>query len=538
MSRAQGDETVDDVIHADEDAAAEHGRRHDAAEDFADAAGLCLHQVFERWAGLRPDAAACRFEGGELGYRELDRRANRLARHLHRLGVGRETVVGVLLDRGLDLPVTLLGVLKAGAAYLPLDVQHPANRLAYMTGDAGCEVVVTTSEAAGRLPEDVLPVCLDDPAVAAAVAAQPGEAPGYPVSPDNLAYLLYTSGSTGAPKGTLVQHRSVVNMTEYCRRAYRLRPPDRILQFANPCFDVSVFDFFAALCNGITLVQGSRLTLLDPRALTALIRDERVTVMDVPPAVARLLDPAELPGLRMAHIGGEALPGELADRFQAPHRQVRNTYGPTEVTVTSTDYLCPPGLRESRPPIGAPIANLRAHVVDDAGREVPAGVPGELLMGGVGVARGYHGRPALTAERFVPDPYGPPGARLYRTGDLVRRRPDGNLEFLDRIDTQLKVNGHRVEPGEIEAALESHPRVGAAVVDLAGDGGDRMLVAFLVPSEGAGTAPGTEEVRGHLRPLLPSYMIPARIVALDSVPLTANGKVDRARLRALAAGPS
>ncbi|MFJ9862931.1 amino acid adenylation domain-containing protein [Streptomyces sp. NPDC101165] len=524
---------MDHVIQGDRDGATEHSRWNDTTEDYADTAGLCVHQAFERWVALRPGLAACRFEGEELSYLELDRRANRLARHLHRLGIGPETVVGVLLDRGLDLPVTLLGILKSGAAYLPLDIQHPASRLAYMVQDAGCQIVVTTSGPADRLPEDVLPVCLDDPAIAAALAAQSGDDPHYRVLPDHLAYLLYTSGSTGAPKGTLVQHRSVVNMTEYCRRAYRLEPPDRILQFANPCFDVSVFDFFAALCNGITLVQGARLTLLDPRALTALIRDERVTVMDIPPAVARLLDPAGLPDLRMANIGGEALPGELADRFQAPHRQVHNTYGPTEVTVTSTDYLCPPGLCESRPPIGGPIANLQAHVVDEAGRQVPVGVAGELLMGGVGVARGYHGRPALTAEKFLPDPYGPPGARLYRTGDLVRRRADGNIEFLDRIDTQLKVNGHRVEPGEIEAALESHPCVGAAVVDLTGDGADHTLVAFLAPSDGDDT-PSITEIRAHLRPLLPSYMIPGRIVPLDAVPLTANGKVDRARLRDLA----
>ncbi|MEN8649784.1 amino acid adenylation domain-containing protein [Streptomyces sp. 21So2-11] len=503
------------------------------AEEYPDVAGLCVHQCFERWVDLRPSPAAARFEGGELSYSQLNRRANQLARHLRRLGVGPESVVGVLLDRGLDLPVALLGILKAGAAYLPLDVQHPASRVAYLAGDAGCEVVVTTGASAAGLPDDVLPVCLDDSAVAAALAALPDDNPEYPVSPENLAYLLYTSGSTGPPKGTLIQHGSVVNMAEYCRQAYRLEPPDRILQFANPSFDVSVFDFFAALCNGITLVQGSRLTLLDPRALAGLIREERVTVMDIPPAVARLLDPSDLPDLRMANIGGEALPGELADRFQAPHRQVHNTYGPTEVTVTSTDYRCPPGLRDSRPPIGKPIGNLRAYVVDPAGDPVPVGVTGELLMGGVGVGRGYHRRAALTAEKFVPDPFGPPGARLYRTGDLVRRRPDGNLEFLDRIDTQLKVNGHRVEPGEVEAALCEHPGIGAALVDLTGVDEDRTLVAFLVPTDSA-KAPSVQEVRTHLRGTLPSYMIPARIVPLDAMPLTPNGKVDRARLRSLA----
>ncbi|MEV8341946.1 non-ribosomal peptide synthetase [Streptomyces niveus] len=508
------------------------GGWNDTVREYGEVADLCVHQVFERWAEERPTLAASRFEGRQLSYAELNARANQLARHLNRLGVGRESVVGVLLDRGLDLPVALLGILKAGAGYLPMDVLHPRSRLEYLVRDAACEVVVTAGDAYDRLPDDVLPVRLDDASVAAALMAQPEDDPGFPVHPDNLAYLLYTSGTTGLPKGTLVQHRSVVNLAEYCRREYRLEPPDRILQFANPSFDVSVFDFFAAWCNGVTLVQGSRLTLLDPRALTALIRDEKVTVMDIPPAVARLLDPAGLPDLRAAHIGGEALAGELADRFQAPHRKVRNTYGPTEVTVTSTEYLCPPGMGDALPPIGRPIENLTAHVVDERGNPVLVGEPGELLMGGVGVARGYHGRPALTAERFVPDPYGPPGARLYHTGDLVRRRPDGHLEFLDRVDTQLKVNGHRVEPGEIEAVLRRHPAVREAVVDLVGSGEDPTLVAFLVVA-GDGDSPTTEEVRAHARPHLPTYMIPARTVAVEELPLTANGKVDRRKLRDL-----
>jgi amino acid adenylation domain-containing protein len=507
---------------------------NDTAVAFPDVAGLCVHEAFERWAVLRPGLAAARFAGGELTYLTLNRRANQLARHLRRLGAERERIVGILLDRGLELPVSLLGVHKAGAAYLPLDPQHPASRLSYLVGDAGCEIVVTTRALADLLPDDVVPVCLDDPTVASALAGLPDTNLGHPVHPDNLAYLLYTSGSTGAPKGTLIQHGSVVNLAEYCRRQYRLRPPDRILQFANPAFDVSVFDFFAALCNGVTLVQAPRMTLLDPRAFAELLRTERVTVMDIPPAVAQLLDPDDLPDLRMANIGGEALPAELAERFQAPHRQVHNTYGPTEVTVTSTDYRVPPGPGQGRPPIGRAIANLQAYVVTPDGDLAAVGEPGELLMGGVGVGRGYHRRPALTAEKFVPNPFGAPGSRLYRTGDLVRWRPDGYLEFLDRIDTQLKVNGHRVEPGEIEAALRAHPALAAALVDLVGERDDRTLTAFVVPAAGRET-PAIEEVRGFLRGRLPSYLIPGRLIAVDAIPLTPNGKADRARLRDLAA---
>jgi amino acid adenylation domain-containing protein len=506
---------------------------NDTAQDHRDIAALCVHEAFERWVEATPTAPAVRFEGEELDYLGLDRRANQLARHLRQLGAGPEVVVGILLERGLELPVALLGILKAGAAYLPLDPGHPAGRLRQVTADAGCGVVVTTCVSAAALPEDVLPVCLDDPAVAATLAAMPDDAPRHPVRPGNLAYLLYTSGSTGPPKGTLIQHDSVVNMVEYCRRAYSLAAPDRILQFANPSFDVSVFDFFAALCNGLTLVQAARLTLFDPHALTDLIRDERVTVMDIPPAVAGLLDPTGLPDLRMANIGGETLPCELADRFQAPHRQVHNTYGPTEVTVTSTDFRCPPGLGEGSVPIGRPIDNLTAYVLDRHGNLSPVGVPGELVMGGIGVGRGYHDRPALTAERFVPDPFGPPGSRVYRTGDVVRQRADGNLVFVDRVDTQLKVHGHRVEPGEIEVALCEHPDIDGAVVDLVGPSGDRTLAAFVVAQEGR-AAPSTRQVREHLRGRLPSHMIPGRTIPLPGVPLTANGKVDRSQLQRIA----
>ncbi|MDI6105989.1 amino acid adenylation domain-containing protein, partial [Actinoplanes sp. NEAU-A12] len=491
---------------------------------------VCLHELVERRAAARPDAPALRFAGETTTYRQLNERANRLGGYLRRLGAGPETIVGVLLERSPDLPVAVLAILKAGAAYVPLDPDHPADRLAYLADDAGCELVVTITALAGKLSDEVVPICLDEPAIVRGVTALPAENLPRTVRPDNLAYVLYTSGSTGRPKGTLVEHRSVVNLVEYCRRAYDMGPHDRVMQFASPCFDVSVFDIFATLGNGATLVQAPRTVLLDPHALTALLRRERVTFSELPPAVAELLDPAELPDLRMANIGGEALPGHVADRFQAPHRTVHNTYGPTEVTVTSTDYRCPPGLGDDSPPIGAAIANLQAYVVDRFGDPVPVGVPGELLMGGIGVARGYHRRPGLTARLFVPDPFGPPGARVYRTGDLVRWRRDGVLEFLGRIDTQIQVNGQRVEPGEVEAALREHPAVASAVVDLFGVAGDRTLVGFVVPVAGT-AAPTTAQMRTHLRDRLPSGLVPSRVIGLDAVPLTLNGKVDRRRLR-------
>ncbi|MDA3647998.1 amino acid adenylation domain-containing protein [Saccharopolyspora indica] len=502
------------------------------AAHYPEAPGASLPRLFEHWARVQPEHPAVRFDGEQLTYAELNRRANRLARHLNRLGVGPETVVGVLFERDPALVTALFGILKAGAAYVPLDPGHPADRLTYLAEDAGCELVLTTTGLAERLPEDVLPICLDEPAVRAAVDAQPDTDLAAELRPDSLAYVLYTSGSTGLPKGTLVQHDSVVNLVLYSRAAYDIGPAERIIQFANPCFDVSVWDFFATLCNGATLVQVPRLALLDPRALTEHLRAERVTIAELPPAVAALLDPAELPDLRMANIGGEAMPLEVARRFRTADRLVHNTYGPTEVTVTSTDYRLPREV-DSPPPIGRAIANLQCYVLDPAGEPVPVGAPGELLMGGVGVARGYLGRRALTAEKFVPDPFGPPGARLYRTGDLVRWRPDGQLEFLGRIDTQLKVNGMRVEPGEVEAALCTHPDLAAAVVDLRGEEGNRSLVAFLVPAEGA-TAPDTTALRAHLRGRLPAYLMPARLYPVPAVPLTPSGKVDRRALHRIA----
>ncbi|MEV4603143.1 amino acid adenylation domain-containing protein [Amycolatopsis sp. NPDC049253] len=487
-------------------------------------ADRCLHELFEERVRLDPTAPAVRFGAAELSYGELDDEANRLAAHLRMLGAGPETVVGVLLERGDRLPVTLLAVLKAGAAYLPLDPGHPPERLAYLVEDAAVELVVTVSDLAGGLPADAFAVCLDDPGVRECLA-EPVAPVASGARPDNLAYVIYTSGSTGKPKGTLVPHRTVVNLVAYSAREYGIGPGDRVLQFASPAFDVSVSDFFTTLTSGATLVQAPRLTLVDPRALTAVLRGERVTVGDIPPAVLRLLDPAVLPDLRLLHVGGEALTEDEAHRWMAPGRSVYHRYGPTETTVCCTDHRCVPG--EGAPPIGGPLGNQRVHVLGPAGGELSPGEEGELYVGGAGVSRGYLARPGLTAERFLPDPFGPPGARLYRTGDLARRRTDGEVEFLGRADAQLKLNGHRVEPGEVEAAVLEHPGVVGAVVGLhTGAGGDRVLAAHVVVAPGA-AVPTVGELRAHLRDRLPAALVPGRVVALDAVPLTPNGKIDR-----------
>lgn len=492
------------------------------ATDRAFGAPGLLHEMFEAWVDRDPDAPALRFGGEAVSYGELDGRANRLAARLRAAGVGPESVVGVLLERSVDLPAALLGILKAGGAYLPLDPDSPPARWELVLGEGGAAAVVTAKAFADRLPVAVNAVCVDGDDAGAGPAPRPATR----VRTENLAYTIFTSGSTGRPKGVQVEHRSIVNFVADIVALFRMGPGDRVLQFANPAFDVSLFDFFGALCSGATLVQAPRSTLLDPDRLTGLMRDERVTVTDLPPAVLGLLDPAGLPALRTLFVGLEAFPGELVNRWNTPGREFHNGYGPTEATVACIDYRCPHQVWDGMPPIGTPMSNYQAYVLDRAGTPVPDGVPGELCVGGVGVARGYAGAPGATAERFVPDPFRAGGGRLYRTGDLVRWRHDGLLEFLGRVDNQVKIRGLRVEPGEIEHALVGHPGIAEAVVVARDTAGGRALVAYLV---GDGV-PAVAELRSYLSSRLPSYLVPSVIVAMPALPRAASGKLDRARL--------
>ncbi|MCQ4206652.1 amino acid adenylation domain-containing protein [Streptomyces longispororuber] len=494
--------------------------RHSTGPDAPGARGRLLHQLFEARAAADPDAPACLFEGTTVSYGELNARADRLARRLRRRTEAGE-IVGVLLPRGPELPAALLAVLKAGAAYLPMDPGYPADRIAWMLDDADCRTVVTVGDVAGLLPEGVSPVLLDAPDTEESDDADDGSA--RVVDPASAAYVIYTSGSTGRPKGVVVEHRQVVEFVLTIVGTFRLGPGDRVLQFANPAFDVSVFDFFSALTSGAALVQAPVEVLHDFDGLAELMRSTAVTVTDLPPAILGELDADAFPDLRALFVGLEPYPGDLVNRWNVPGREFHNAYGPTEATVACIDHLVP-GPLDGPPPIGLPLAGYRAYVVDERGDLAPEGVPGELYIGGTGVARGYLGRPGLTAEKFLPDPFGPPGSRVYRTGDLAVRRPDGVLTFHGRVDRQLKVRGLRVEPGEIEAVLTDRPGIRQALVTLR----DGALVAHLVTDDGA--VPDTAALRTELSALLPAGLVPAAFVAVDSFPLNANGKIDHARL--------
>lgn len=480
-----------------------------------------LPLLFETQAARTPDADAVRFEGAALSYRDLDERADLLARHLRTLGVGPESVVGVCLHRGTDLVVALLAVLKAGGAYLPLDPDYPADRLAFMLEDSGALAVVTDPRLA-PLVRDRAPHLVD-------ITADPprGRAhdPLVAAAPEHPAYLIYTSGSTGRPKGVLIEHRAIVNRLHWMQEAYGLGADDRVLQKTPYGFDVSVWEFFWPLSTGATLVLARPGGHRDPAHLAELIGTEAITTVHFVPSMLRafLAEPLPaLPSLRRMVCSGEALP---ADLVTAVHERIgcelHNLYGPTEAAVDVTATRCEPGLPVT---IGRPIANTRTYILDASLRPVPIGVPGELLLGGVQLARGYLNRPTLTADRFVPDPFATePGGRLYRTGDLARYRADGAIEYLGRLDHQVKIRGQRVELGEIEAVLTEAPGVAAAAVAVH----DEQLVGYLVPPSA-----DVEAAREHLRGRLPEHMRPVHWTLLETLPLTPSGKTDRTALPA------
>ncbi|MFF7454510.1 amino acid adenylation domain-containing protein [Kitasatospora sp. NPDC008115] len=474
--------------------------------------------LFAARAAATPEAVALVADGVEYRYRELARLVADAAAALTRHGAGPGALVGIALPRGRDQLIAVLGVLAAGAAYLPLDPEYPADRLAFLRADSGLALRITREPSA---PGDLAPGDLVGSSSAADLPVGP--------SPDHPAYVLYTSGSTGTPKGVEVPHGALANLLGSLRDHLGARPEDRWLGLTSLSFDISTVELLLPLITGGRVVLAPEGAHRDGPALLDLVAGQGVSHVQATPSGWRVLLDAGLAssgGGLTALTGGEALPAPLAADLAAATARLVNVYGPTETTVWST--LAEPAAPEGRVSIGEPLANTRAYVLDERLQPVPYGLPGELFLGGAGVAHGYRGRPGLTARRFLPDPYGPPGSRLYRTGDLVRRRPGGGLEFVGRADTQVKLRGHRIELGEIEARLAEHPAVAQAAAILSGADGDHRLAAYVVPAGPA--APTAEELRAHLAATLPAAVLPGGYTVLDAFPLTPNGKLDRAAL--------
>src|SRR6185436_15974695 len=503
-----------------------------------------VHETFVQQAARTPERTAVDGADRQLTYVELDRLSGRIAGRLRALGVGPEVRVAVCLRRSCDMVAALLGVLKAGGVYVPIDPAYPRERISFLLEDSGAAALLTESALAAGLPETgAALVRVDRDEERTTVDFRPVR-----IGLENAAYVIYTSGSTGLPKGVVVPHRALAHYAEEAARSYGIGPEDRVLQFASISFDASAEEIYPTLIRGAALVLRGDAPVDSVAEMLRQIEEQRLTVLDLPTAywhyLVAGLDGSAFdlpPSVRLVILGGEQA---LAERLETWRRtlgdrvELVNTYGPTEATIVSTrcglaGAGAEPDPASGVPPIGRPIQGALAVVADPALRLVPPGIPGELLIGGAGLSRGYLGRPELTAERFVPDPFGgEPGGRLYRSGDRVRLLPDGRLEFLGRLDGQVKIRGFRIEVGEIEAALARHPGLQGAAVTVRRDrAGDARLVAYVVPAAG-GEAPISQDLRHFLAESLPEYMVPLSYCSLAALPLNPSGKVDRKALPA------
>ena len=493
----------------------------------------CLHELFEEQVERTPDAVAVAFQDRQLTYRQLNERANQLARHLQGLGVGPDTLVGICMERSPEMVVGLLGILKAGGAYVPLDPSYPGERLAFMLRDSGAPVLLTDQRLRDQLEFRSLNariLCLD--ADWEAIAMSLTENPKGGAGSENLAYVIYTSGSTGEPKGVEIKHCGLLNLIFWHRRNYQVVPADRATQLAGVGFDAAVWELWPYLSAGASIHMPDEEIRLLPEKLRDWLVENEISLTFVPTPLAEALVALTWPpkvALRAMLTGGDRLTRHASRSLPFP---LVNHYGPTEDTVVTTCGVVDiEGQGGKAPPIGKPIANTQTYVVDSRLQPVPIGVPGELLIGGDGLARGYLRRPGLTAEKFIANPFSrEPGERLYRTGDLVRYSSTGAIEFLGRNDDQVKIRGFRIELGEIESALAAHPAVRAAVVLAREDvPGEKRLAAYAATHS---LAPSVNELRDYLKKRMPDYMVPSAFFILEQLPLTPHGKIDRTALPA------
>jgi amino acid adenylation domain-containing protein/non-ribosomal peptide synthase protein (TIGR01720 family) len=507
------------------------GERHQSLVDWNDTEAdfpkdACIHQLFEAQVARAPDSVAVMFEDKRVSYAELNFRANQLAHYLRRVGVGPEVPVGILMERSVEMIVGVLGVVKAGGAYVPLDPAYPGKRLGFILDDSDVHILLTQEDLALSLPEHrACVVCVDRDSNS--IAGESGCNPRTTVTAGNLAYVIYTSGSTGKPKGVQVEHRSLCNLVHAQVHIFGMAPDKRVLQFASLSFDASVSEIFVALSAGAALSLGTTHSMLPGPELTRLLRDHAVTTVTLPPLMLAMLTEEDFPEVRTIVAAGDACSADIVARW-SEDRVFLNAYGPTEATVCAAVAEC--RSRERKPAIGRPIPNAQVYVLDKRLQPVPIGVAGELHIGGVGLARGYLNRPDLTAEKFIPHPFPDvPGARLYKTGDLGRFLPDGQIDFLGRLDHQVKLRGVRVELAEIEAVLCEHEAVRETLVMAREDAtGEKSLVAYVIADREC--PPSTSELRGFLRERLPHNMVPSAFVFLDAFPTTSSGKVDRQAL--------
>jgi amino acid adenylation domain-containing protein/non-ribosomal peptide synthase protein (TIGR01720 family) len=486
---------------------------------------LCIHQLFEAWVEQTPDAIALIFKGEQLTYRELNSKANQLANYLQTLGVKPETLVGICIEPSLEMIVGILGILKAAGAYVPIDPTYPSERIAYMLDDSQLAVLLTQEKLVTSLPQHQAQViCLDSDWKE--ISTESKSSPITSLTPENLAYVIYTSGSTGKPKGVLVAHRGLCNLSQAQIKLFDVQPDSCVLQFASISFDASIWEIVMALCAGARLYLGTREELQPGQPLLQLLQEQEITHLTLVPSALTALSSENLPALQNIIVAGEPCPPSLVIQW-ASGRRFFNAYGPTESTVCATVAQCFEDMDVL--PIGRPIANTKIYILDRYLQPVPIGVPGELHLASVGLAKGYLNRPELTDSKFIANPFSQKlSDRLYKTGDLVRYGNDGQIEFVGRIDDQVKIRGFRIELGEIESVLNQYPQVKDAIVIVRQDElKTKRLYGYFIPKTEALTS---QELRQFIQDRLPDYMIPAFLIPLESFPLTPNGKVDRRAL--------